>query len=397
MTDLKKNSIIIARIGDIMNFRFLSSGESHGKKLTAIIDGVPANLNINIVSINNELARRQMGYGRGARMKIETDKVEIVSGVRFGKTIGSPITIEIQNKDFENWKDAMAVEQLSDNNIDTKSISKVRPGHADYCGAIKYNQTDIRNILERSSARETAIKVAVGAIAKQLLQQFNISVNSKVVAIGNVKADNLYGECNNDLNCPDNSAYEKMKNEIDKAAEEGVTLGGLVRLEILNLPVGLGSHVHWDKKLDGLLAQALMSIQAVKSVEIGLGKNAAYLTGDNVHDEIFIENGKIIRKTNNAGGIEGGMSNGETIVATIAMKPIPTMKKTLKSIDLLDKSQQEAHFERSDTCAVPACGVVAEAMCAIVIANELLVKFGSDSIEEMTANYNNYIDMVAKR
>jgi len=380
-----------------MKFRFLSSGESHGKKLTAIIDGVPANFNIDIEKINEQLARRQQGYGRGARMKIETDKVEITSGIRFGKTIGSPITLEVQNKDHEKWLQSMSVTELTDDTIEKKEFTKIRPGHADLSGALKYNQVDIRNILERSSARETAVKVAVGAIAKQILENFDINITSKVISIGNVVAQNIDENIVNDLNCPDENAYELMKQEIDAATKEGVTLGGQIKLEIKNVPVGLGSHTHWDRKLDGILAQALMSIQAVKSVEIGLGKECAFLAGNKVHDEIFYENEKFYRKTNNAGGIEGGMSNGETIVATIAMKPIPTMRSPLKSVDLSDKSSQDAHFERSDTCAVPACGVVAEAMCAIVILQQFLEKFGGDSLEEISTNFYNYKQMLNRR
>ena len=377
-----------------MKFRFLSAGESHGEKLTAIIEGIPANFNINTDSINAELARRQQGYGRGARMKIETDKVKITSGIRFGKTIGSPVTLEIQNKDHEKWLEAMSVEPLENTDgVDLKTITKLRPGHADYAGAIKYNQTDVRNILERSSARETAVRVGVGAIAKQLLDKFGITITSKVVSIGSVKTENINANAQNDLNCPDENAYKLMKKEIDEAAEKGVTLGGQIRIEIKGVPVGLGSHTHWDRKLDGLLAQALMSIQTVKSVEIGLGKEASELSGDRVHDEIFYENGEFVRKTNNAGGIEGGISNGETIVLTIAMKPIPTMRSPLKSVDLIDKTPQDAHFERSDTCAVPACGVVAEAMSAIIILQEFLEKFGGDSFEEICLNYQNYLSM----
>ena len=374
-----------------MKFRFLSAGESHGKKLTAIIDGVPADFDIDINTINDELSRRQKGYGRGGRMKIETDTAEITSGVRFGKTIGSPVAIEIKNADYENWTQAMSINPVETaENADLKKISKLRPGHADYAGAIKYNQADVRNILERSSARETAIRVAVGSIAKQILEKFGISISSKVVSIGKISVKNMSECAQNDLNCPDAEAYELMKKEIDEASQKGVTLGGTIRVEVVGAPVGLGSHTHWDRKLDGLLAQALMSIQAVKSVEIGLGKECAYQTGDNVHDEMFCKDGKIYRKTNNAGGIEGGISNGEMIVATIGMKPIPTMKSPLKSIDLENMAETEAHFERSDTCAVPACGVVAEAMTAIIILQQFLEKFGGDSFSETDANYQNY-------
>ncbi len=383
-----------------MKFRFLSSGESHGKALNAIIDGVPANFDISVEKINAELARRQEGYGRGGRMKIEKDSAIINAGIRFGKTTGAPIAIEVKNKDFSNWEKAMSIEPLPEDeitNIDLKNITKIRPGHADFAGAIKYNQNDIRNILERSSARETAVRVAVGAIAKQILEKFGIKISSKVISIGSVEAQNLNGNAVNDLNCPDENAYEFMKMEIDKAAESGVTLGGKIKICIENLPVGIGSHVQWDRKLDGILAQALMSIQAIKAVEIGLGCACAALTGDKVHDEIFYENNQIHRKTNNAGGIEGGMTNGEPVEITISMKPIPTMRAPLQSIDLIDKSAQAAHFERSDTCAVPACGVVAEAMSAIVILQQFLEKFGGDSFEEISANFQNYKTMISQR
>ena len=374
-----------------MKFRFLNAGESHGKKLTAIIDGVPANFNISIDKINKELARRQKGYGRGERMKIENDKAEITSGVRFGKTIGSPIAIEIKNKDYKNWQTAMSIEPLNGNKGNFQEVVNVRPGHADLAGVLKYNQTDVRNILERSSARETAVRVAVGAIAKQILANFNIKIDSSVISIGRVFATNFNGKKNNDLNCPDDTAYKKMIKEIDRAQQESISLGGVILLEIKNVPAGLGSHVQWDKKLDGLLAQALMSIQAVKSVEFGLGKDCAYLPGNKVQDEMFLRRDKIIRKTNNAGGIEGGMSNGEHIMATIAMKPIPTMDVPLNAINIKDMTEHRAHYERSDTCAVPACGVVAEAMCAIIILQEFLEKFGGDSLEEITNNYKKYL------
>jgi len=383
-----------------MKYRFLTAGESHGKKLTAIIENIPANFPIDIEFINNELARRQAGYGRGARMKIENDKVEITSGIRFGKTIGSPVSLEITNKDYEKWQKIMSVEPLNDNDlneVDLREIKNVRPGHADFAGAMKFNQADVRNILEHSSARETAIKVAVGALAKQMLAEFGINIVSKVIGIGSVLAENINGDFNNDLNCPNEEIYNKMKAEIDAASEKGVSLGGLIRLEINNLPIGLGSYANWDKKLDGLLAQALMSIQAVKSVEIGLGKDVAFLTGDKVHDEIFYEEGNIVRRTNNAGGIEGGMSNGEQVVITIAMKPIPTMRTSLNSINIEDKSNHQAHFERCDTCAVPSCGVVAESMCAIIILQQFLEKFGGDSLEEITSNFKNYLEMISKR
>lgn len=377
-------------------FRFLTAGESHGQSLNIIIDGVPAGLDIDFDFINNELARRQKGYGRGGRMKIETDKAIIKSGVRQGVTTGAPIAIEILNKDWENWKVPMSVEKVEDTEenlklIEQKTITNLRPGHADYSGAVKYNQTDIRNILERSSARETASRVAAGAVAKLILKKFGIEGFSHVIQIGNVKISentefNLETVKNSELSCCDKSAEEKMKAEIDKAKENGDTLGGKIEVIYKNLPVGLGSHVQWDRKLDGLIAQAVMSIQAVKAVEIGIGVAAAETSGKNTHDELFYDKG-FYRKTNNAGGLEGGMTNGEDLVVKATMKAIPTMKTPLKSVNFETKEPIEAHFERSDTCAVSACGVVAESMIATVLVNALFEKIGSDNIEQMKRNF----------
>ena len=343
-------------------FRFLTAGESHGKSLTAIIEGIPSGFVINPDFINKELKRRQGGYGRGGRMKIESDTVEITSGVRFGKTLGSPITLVIQNKDFENWQKIMSADPKDF--TEEKAFSKYRPGHADFAGSVKYNQTDLRNILERSSARKTAIEVAVGALAKQILEQFNIKCHSRIIQIGQGKTE------------------EEFKNEIDKAKEAGDTLGGKFEVIYENLPIGLGSFVHWDRMLDGKIAQAVMSIPAVKSVSIG-NQDAYKMMGSEFHDQMYLENGKIIRKTNNAGGIEGGMTNGEPLVVTAVMKPIPTLRKPLKTIDLKNMEQTEAHFERSDTCAVEACSVVAENRIACVLLNEFLLKYGSDNFEEI--------------
>lgn len=387
-----------------MVLRFLTSGESHGECLNAIIEGVPAGFKIEKAFIDNELRRRQIGFGRGARMLIETDTTEIKSGVRHGIAIGSPIALEIKNKDWNNWKIAMcpAPQDLSDESIvqsiADKKITKLRPGHADFAGAIKYDFNDIRNVLERSSARETTTRVAVGAIAKLILKEFGITGFSHVIEIGGAKAqtDSLdYATIcqkaeKSDLRCADDKAYNIMKEEILSASEKGTTLGGKIQIIFQNLPVGLGSYVHWDRRLDGLLAQSLMSIPAVKAVEIGLGAKSGEALGCNVHDEIFVYNNKLSRKTNNAGGLEGGMTNGEPLVATITMKPIPTMKTPLKSIDFFTKEPIEAHFERADVCAVPACGVVAEAMCAYVLANVFLEKFGADNLSEIKSNFENY-------
>ena len=349
------------------NFRYLTSGESHGKCLTAIIEGIPAGFDINPDFINNELKRRQQGYGRGGRMKIESDTVEITSGVRFGKTIGSPITLVIQNKDFENWQKIMS--SMPQDYTEEKSFTAYRPGHADFAGSVKYKRTDLRDILERSSARKTAIEVAVGAVAKQILETFDIKGYSNILQIGSGKTE------------------EEFHAEIDRAKAEGDTLGGKLEVIYKNVPVGLGSHVQWDRAIDGLLAQAVMSIPAVKSVSIG-NHHAYKMRGSEFHDEMFLENGKIIRKTNNAGGIEGGITNGENIVITAVMKPIPTLRKPLHTVDSKTMTETEAHFERSDTCAVEACAVVAEARVACVLLKEFLQKFGGDSINEIRRNFN---------
>ncbi len=390
-------------------FRFLTAGESHGKCLNAIIEGIPSGFNIDKNFIDSELARRQIGYGRGGRMQIETDTAEINSGVRFGVSTGAPICLEIKNRDWENWTVPMSVKPVDMNDLDnraaieSKEITKLRPGHADFAGAVKYHHQDIRNVLERSSARETAARTAVGAVAKCILKEFGITGFSHVIQIGSIKAQ-INKDLNmtkslaelSDLRCADKDAEEKMKTEIDKAKQDGDTLGGTIEIIFENLPVGLGSYVHWDRRLDGKIAQAIMSIQAVKAVEIGIGAQAAGAKGSDTHDEIFYENNKFIRKSNNAGGIEGGMTNGEALVVRASMKAIPTMKKALNSVDLKTKQSYSAHFERSDTCAVAACGVVAEAMTAIVLAEAFLEKFGGDSIEEIRNNFENYRKLTQK-
>ena len=382
-------------------FRFLTSGESHGKCLNAIIEGVPAGFRIKASVINEDLARRQAGYGRGGRMKIEHDTVEIKSGVRFGKSTGAPICLEIKNKDFENWQEVMNVEhqdyptQETLKKIEAKAFTKLRPGHADYAGSVKYNFTDLRDVLERSSARKTAIEVAVGSVAKQILKEFGIMGFSHVVQIGNVKLD-FYPKTytlikekaeKSDVRCADDLTADRMRNAIDEAAQTGDTLGGKFEVIFGNLPVGLGSYVHWDRALDGRLAQAVMSIPAVKAVEIGAGVEAASLKGSQMHDEVFVKNKTIYRQTNNAGGLEGGMTNGEALVIRGTMKPIPTMRKALATVDIKDMTPASAHFERSDTCAVPACAVVAEARVAIILVDELLSKIGGDNFVEMKAHY----------
>ena len=341
-------------------FRFLTAGESHGKCLTAIIEGLPAGLVIDVDFINSELKRRQQGYGRGSRMKIESDTVEIVSGVRFGRTLGSPVTLVINNKDFENWQKIMSVKAEDEN--DEKAFYSYRPGHADYAGSVKYNQKDLRNILERSSARKTAIEVAVGALAKIFLNHYGITWSSDIIQIGEGRTE------------------EEFHSEIDKAKDAGDTLGGKFQVIFNNLPVGLGSHVHWDRAIDGKIAQAVMSIPAVKSVSFGNGQDGYKITGSKFHDEMFLEDGKIVRKTNNAGGVEGGMTNGEAIIVKAVMKPIPTLKTPLNTVDSLNMKETTAHFERSDTCAVEACAVVAEARIACVLANEMMLKCPCDYV-----------------
>jgi len=382
-------------------FRFLTSGESHGKCLNAIIEGIPAGFRIKPSIINEDLARRQVGYGRGGRMKIENDTVEIKSGVRFGKTTGAPVCLEIKNKDYENWSDVMEVEHLdypaqeTIKKIEEKAFTTVRPGHADYAGAIKYNFSDLRDVLERSSARKTAIEVAVGSIAKQILKEFGIVGFSHVIQIGNVKLD-FYPKTytlikekaeKSDVRCADDLTADRMRNAIDEAAEAGDTLGGKFEVIFGNLPVGLGSYVHWDKALDGRIAQAIMSIPAVKAVEIGAGIDAASLKGSQMHDELFIKNKAVYRTTNNAGGLEGGMTNGESLIIKGTMKAIPTMRKALATIDIKNMTPASAHFERSDTCAVPACAVVAEARVAIILADALLEKLGGDNLKEIKEKY----------
>ncbi|WP_069650083.1 chorismate synthase [Caloranaerobacter ferrireducens] len=381
--------------------RYLTGGESHGKGLIGIIEGFPANLKIDINFINNELRRRQMGYGRGGRMKIEKDKVEILSGIRNGKTIGSPITLFIRNKDWENWKDIMSIEET---NLDENEIvTRPRPGHADLAGAIKYNHLDIRNVLERASARETAIRVAIGSIAKQFLKEFDIEIYSHVTQIGKIKIesddisiDKIKNTDNSPLRVIDSELEKKMINEIDKAKKVGDTLGGVFEIIATNIPIGLGSHVNWDRKLDGKIAQGMMSLQGIKGVEIGIGFRAAELFGSQVHDEIYYDD-RYKRYSNNAGGIEGGISNGSSIVVRAAMKPIPTLRKPLRSVDMKTKEEFEAQKERSDVCAVPSASIVAENILAWILANEIMIKFGGDSIEEVKDNYNRYIDYVNSR
>ncbi len=393
---------MVCYIIQVMNhFRFLTSGESHGKCLNAIIEGIPAGFRIKRTVINEDLSRRQVGYGRGGRMQIEHDTVEIKSGVRFGKTTGAPVCLEIKNKDYDNWRDVMETDALNSpsqevlKKIEEKTFTTVRPGHADYAGAIKYNFSDLRNVLERSSARKTAIEVAVGSVAKQILMEFGIKGFSHVIQIGNVKLD-FYPKTytlikekaeKSDVRCSDDLTSDRMRNAIDEASQAGDTLGGKFEVIYGNLPIGLGSYVHWDRALDGRIAQAIMSIPAVKAVEVGAGVDSAALKGSQMYDELFVKNKNVYRTTNNAGGLEGGMTNGETLVIKGTMKPIPTMRKSLATIDIKEKTPDSAHFERSDTCAVPACAVVAESRIAIILADALLEKLGGDNIDELRESF----------
>lgn len=375
--------------------RFLTAGESHGQCLTVIIEGLPAGLNINVDKINEDLARRQQGYGRGGRMKIEQDKADILSGVRFGQTLGSPVTLKISNRDWENWLDRMSV---AGEPMGPKVIN-ARPGHADLTGVLKYDRDDIRDILERASARETAARVAVGAVMKQLLfSACGIEIVSHVVNIGGVTSAGSpdFGTIKNmgasDTGCVDKTAEQAMKTAIDNAKQQGDTLGGIFEVVANNVLPGLGTHVHWDRRLDTKLAAALMSIPAIKGVEIGEGFGYADLPGSLAHDEVFFEPERgYYRKTNHAGGIEGGMSNGEDIVIRAVMKPIPTLMTPLRSVNITTHEAVKANTERSDACAVPAAAVVGEAMTAITLAELLIEKFGGDNMMELISSVQSYL------
>jgi len=384
--------------------RYLTAGESHGELLMGIIEGIPSGLLIRVTDIDRDLARRQTGYGRGGRMKIEKDTVKIFTGVRWGRTLGSPIGLMVRNKDWENWRDKMSPDPMFLNSAEP--VTRPRPGHADLPGILKYGMSDIRNILERSSARETAMRVAVGAVAKRLLEEFGIDVISHVVSIGGVfsKVPQVSpGEIRkraeaSELRCPDPEAEKRMMRKIDEMKTAGDSLGGIFELIITGVPIGLGSHAHWDRKLDSRLASVIMSIQAIKGVEIGAGFGVANRPGSLVHDEIlWSRKVGFYRKTNMAGGIEGGMSNGENIVLRAAMKPIPTLMKPLRSVDVLSKKPFKASVERSDVCAVPAASVVAEAVAAFEIAFAMIEKFGGDSIDEMKRNYDGYLRHLRSR
>lgn len=391
---------------------FHTAGESHGKGLTALLEGVPAGLDLSMErDVDPELKRRQGGYGRGRRMEIESDRAELLSGVRLGETLGSPLSMIIWNRDWENWTTAMSHDP-PDPEGNPKALRPhylPRPGHADLVGAFKYDRRDVRDILERASARETAARVACGAVVKRLLAELGVRIGSHVVSIGATVVDDI--ERPEDLNgasdanpvrCLDAAASERMMAEIDEAKDRGDTLGGVFEVVATGVPVGLGSYVSWDRKLDGRLAQAVTSIQAVKAVELGTGYANALVPGSEVHDPIVLAEekrraGGIGRASNRAGGLEGGVTTGEPLVVRGAMKPISTLRKRLPSVDLRDGSVGDAAVERSDVCAVPAAGVVAEAMVALVLGDALLEKFGGDSVGEVRRNMEGYLSYLAER
>lgn len=358
--------------------RFLTAGESHGPVEIAILEGLPAGLNLSITDIQPDLEKRRGGNGRGDRGQIEVDRVKILSGVRFGKTIGSPIALVVENKDFANWQEIMRIEDNQKIDKDKIKVTCPRPGHADLAGCLKYHFDDSRNVLERASARETVMRVAVGAICKKFLQEFGIEITSHILQIGKWRIKN---------------PNSQIKEIIEKVTKKGDTLGGVIEIMVSHAPPGLGNHVHWDKKLDGKIAQALMSIPSVKAIEIGEGIVNAAKFGSEVHDEIYFSESSngFYRKTNRSGGIEGGISNGENIICRAFLKPLSTLGKPLTTVDIKNKKQVKANTERSDICAVPRAGVICEAMIAFVLADTFLEKFGGDSLGESKRNFEGYI------
>jgi len=380
----------------------LTAGESHGPQLTVIIEGLPSGLAISEDDLRRDLARRQGGHGRGGRQKIETDFARIASGVRGGFTIGSPVTLVLENKDHANWTAEMTA---STEGFAPKPVTRLRPGHADLAGALKYGHTDVRNVLERSSARETATRVAAGAVARKLLGTFGVEIFSFTQSIGrtdigfdgvDVETVSIADIEASPVRCPDPDASRRMVADIDEVAERGDTLGGTFRIVARGVPVGLGSYVHWDRKLDGRLAQAVLSINAIKGVEFGAGFEGAARPGSEFHDQIDYADGRFRHLTNRAGGLTGGVTNGEPIDLRVAIKPISTMKKPMQSIDLNTKEKVEAHYERSDVCVVPAAGVIGEAVVALTIADAFLEKFGGDSMPELERNYRSYMESIAR-
>ena len=378
----------------LAKLKYLTAGESHGKGLLGIIDNIPAGLEISENYIQKQLFRRQQGHGRGGRMKIEKDFAEIYTGVRHGKTLGSPIGLILQNKDYKNWLNKMSIEPISDK---VKKITLPRPGHADLAGVEKFNFKDIRDVLERSSARETAMRVALGSICRKLLEDLGIEVGSRVVQIYNIKDDSALPDNlspnqlskladSSSVRCLDRNIEQKMIDVIDKAKKDGDSVGGIFEIIATGLPYGLGSYTQWDQKLQARISESIMSINAFKGIEIGFGFAEAGELGSKVHDEIGWDGQKYIRFTNNAGGIEGGMSNGQPIIIRAMMKPIPTLIKPLRSIDIVSKEKKIAHKERTDSCAVPAASIVAESMLCFVLADAMLEKFGGDSILQLQSH-----------
>ena len=387
--------------------RFFTAGESHGQGLVIIVEGVPAGLPLDEEFIATQLARRQRGYGRGGRMLIEQDRAHIMSGVRHGYTLGSPIGMTLENKDWVNWQAVMAVEPVDDPDAEGrgKRVTRLRPGHADLAGAMKYGFEDVRNVLERASARETAARVAAGAVAVRFLQEFDIKLHSHVVSIAGIQAD-IPDEIDwevveeSPVRCADPKAAARMMAEIDAAKEAGDTVGGTVEVIAENVPIGLGSYVHWDRKIDARIAQALLSINAVKAVSIGPGWETVDLRGSQVHDVIqpvTDPSRPWQRETNRQGGTEGGMTNGMPLVARFGIKPIATLVKPLPSVDLDTGEPVEAHYERSDVCQVPPAGVIGEAMVALILIDAFLEKFGGDSVKETRRNFEGYLKTVGPR
>jgi len=381
---------------------FRTAGESHGQALIALVEGIPAHLTMDFEFIDHELKRRQGGYGRGGRMKIERDQVRFLSGIRHGKTLGSPIAMMIENRDWTNWEQIMSVREVAGESGEKRRVTRPRPGHTDLAGSLKFNHSDARNILERSSARETAARVGAGALAKVFLRGFGIEVLSHTTAIGNSRVPEDFVvswpqlEAIRDdevVRCVLPDVAQAMVREIDKAQKDGDTIGGTFEVVARGVPTGLGSHTAWDSRLDGRLAQAVMSVNAVKAVELGQGVRVAYDRGSAAHDEIAYDapQRRFYRLTNRAGGVEGGISNGEEIRVVGYLKPIPTLKKALRSVDMISKEPFLAQHERSDTCTVPAAGVIGESMVAYVLANALLEKFGGDSMSETQRNYDAYL------
>jgi len=387
---------------------FQTAGESHGVQLTAILTGLPAGMAVNLQQVDRELVRRQGGYGRGGRMQIESDRALITSGMRHGRTLGTPPALTIENRDWPNWEEEMAIAAPEGDFASQRAVRVPRPGHADLAGAAKFGHHDMRNVLERASARETATRVAVGAICRQLLKQFDVTVTSCVINIGGARAsvgllvdDSFWDRVEeSDVRCGDPEAGHQMREAIDQAAQQGDSVGGEFEVYAWTVPPGLGSMASWQRRLDGRLAAAVMSIPAIKSVEIGLGKAVADRPGSDVHDPIKADTSRekwpFVRTSNNAGGIEGGMSNGEPIVVRAAMKPIPTLTQSLPSVQLPELKAQPAHAERSDVCAVPAASIVGEAMVIFVLAQAMREKFGGDSLEDMKAAWDSYWQRLQK-